>query len=318
MKTAVAILSLALPACLCSAQASAACYCPTGNCHCSGSDALKPPPTLDELLAQAEDGDANIQFEIGRRYEKGEYRIDRFVRKPDYAEAAKWYRKAAEQGVAGAQIALGKMYKYGYGVEQDDAQAVAWFRKAAGQARERGDYSGQRIADWMADMVAIWRTLHDRAEKGEAQAQYGLGMVYLDEDQSMYLNESVSAQIDSAVQAVAWLRKAAEQGNVAAQLKLASIFERGGYRNVEKNDAEAVMWYRKAAEQGNSIAQSRLGLLYELGSLGIGKDLNQAVEWYRKAAEQGEPIAIDRLRKMDDKSRSPAPEKGIEDSGFSY
>jgi len=32
----------------------------------------------------------------------------------DYAEAAKWYRKAAEQGYARAQSALGFMYNTGY------------------------------------------------------------------------------------------------------------------------------------------------------------------------------------------------------------
>ena len=44
-----------------------------------------------------------------------------------------WYRKAAEQGDAGAQNNLGKCYHNGQGVAQDYAQAVAWYRKAAEQ-----------------------------------------------------------------------------------------------------------------------------------------------------------------------------------------
>ncbi len=51
----------------------------------------------------------------------------------DNAEAAKWYRKAAEQGDAGAQFNLGVMYGGGQGVPQDYAEAVKWFRKAADQ-----------------------------------------------------------------------------------------------------------------------------------------------------------------------------------------
>ncbi|HDR2334007.1 TPA: SAM-dependent methyltransferase, partial [Enterobacter kobei] len=43
------------------------------------------------------------------------------------------YRKAAEQGDAGAQCNLGLMYANGQGVVQDDQQAAAWFRKAAEQ-----------------------------------------------------------------------------------------------------------------------------------------------------------------------------------------
>jgi len=51
----------------------------------------------------------------------------------DYTQAAAWYRKAAEQGVAGAQFKLGLSYKDGRGVPQDDAQAAFWYRKAAEQ-----------------------------------------------------------------------------------------------------------------------------------------------------------------------------------------
>jgi len=53
--------------------------------------------------------------------------------KRDHAEAARWYRKAAEQGDAGAQYNLGVMYKNGQGVKQDHAEAVRWLRKAAEQ-----------------------------------------------------------------------------------------------------------------------------------------------------------------------------------------
>ena len=51
----------------------------------------------------------------------------------DSAEAVKWYRKAAEQGLAYAQCKLGLMYKDGIGVAEDSAEAVKWYRKAAEQ-----------------------------------------------------------------------------------------------------------------------------------------------------------------------------------------
>jgi uncharacterized protein len=51
----------------------------------------------------------------------------------DYAEAIRWYRKAAEQGDATAQISLGFIYHYGRGVPQDHAEAVRWYLKAAEQ-----------------------------------------------------------------------------------------------------------------------------------------------------------------------------------------
>ena len=51
----------------------------------------------------------------------------------DDAEATRWFRLAAEQGVAGAQGQLGFMYALGEGVPQDRAEAVRWYRLAADQ-----------------------------------------------------------------------------------------------------------------------------------------------------------------------------------------
>ena len=45
----------------------------------------------------------------------------------------------AEQGIAGAQHFLGFMYGAGLGVPQDYAEAVRWYRRAA----EQGDASAQ-------------------------------------------------------------------------------------------------------------------------------------------------------------------------------
>jgi TPR repeat protein len=46
-------------------------------------------------------------------------------------EAAKWYRRAAEQGNLLAQADLAGMYKEGKGVPQDYVEAAKWCRRAA-------------------------------------------------------------------------------------------------------------------------------------------------------------------------------------------
>ena len=51
----------------------------------------------------------------------------------NYVQAARWYRKAAEQGLAAAQYNLGVMYAEGNGVPQDYAEAVKWNSRAAEQ-----------------------------------------------------------------------------------------------------------------------------------------------------------------------------------------
>jgi TPR repeat protein len=54
----------------------------------------------------------------------------------DYAEAAKWYRKAANQGDADAQTILGSMYGEGKGVPRDYVWAYMWYSLAAAQSEK--------------------------------------------------------------------------------------------------------------------------------------------------------------------------------------
>jgi len=48
----------------------------------------------------------------------------------------KWYRKAADQGIATAQESLGVIYSHGVGVTQDYVQAHMWYNLAAMQGWE--------------------------------------------------------------------------------------------------------------------------------------------------------------------------------------
>jgi alpha/beta superfamily hydrolase len=89
-------------------------------------------------------------------------------------------------------------------------------------------------------------------------------------------------------QAVAWYRKAAEQGDAFAQTNLGVMYSDG--QGVPQDYQQAVAWYRKAAEQGHAVAQTNLGVMYSSGQ-GVPQDYQQAVAWFRKAAEQGHASA---------------------------
>jgi hypothetical protein len=82
---------------------------------------------LDQLLAQAQRGNATAQSELGWKYAKGEGVPQ------DHAEAVKWFRKAADQGNVAAEVNLAVSYARGEGVPQDYAEAAKWYRKAADQ-----------------------------------------------------------------------------------------------------------------------------------------------------------------------------------------
>ncbi|MFM0730475.1 tetratricopeptide repeat protein [Paraburkholderia sediminicola] len=51
----------------------------------------------------------------------------------DFAQAAVWLRKAAEQGRPDAEFMLALDYEQGRGVPSDDSQSIVWYRKAADQ-----------------------------------------------------------------------------------------------------------------------------------------------------------------------------------------
>ncbi|MDE0457312.1 MAG: sel1 repeat family protein, partial [Chromatiales bacterium] len=48
----------------------------------------------------------------------------------DESEAARWFRHAADQGLAGALMTLGMMYEQGLGVERDADQARRLYAQA--------------------------------------------------------------------------------------------------------------------------------------------------------------------------------------------
>ncbi|BBL59914.1 caspase family protein [Methylomonas koyamae] len=70
----------------------------------------------------AEAGDKIAQTYLGEFYE----------RVADYANAAIWYRKAAEQDYPRAQANLGFLLAKGLGVAKDPAASDEWYRKASG------------------------------------------------------------------------------------------------------------------------------------------------------------------------------------------
>jgi len=65
------------------------------------------------------------------------------------SEAARWYQKAADQGNADAQNALGQLYAKGVGVREDFVQAHKWFNIAAAAgnelARRNRDAMGEKM-----------------------------------------------------------------------------------------------------------------------------------------------------------------------------
>jgi TPR repeat protein len=115
----------------------------------------QPPAGRPPLRERAAAGDAEAQFTLGKNYEAGRSGL-----KKDYAEAATWYRKSAEQGNVYAQASLGILYHSGKGLPHDDVQAEMWFTISADRAPENDRGT---IAE-MRDSVAAHLTPEQTAE----------------------------------------------------------------------------------------------------------------------------------------------------------
>ena len=86
----------------------------------------------------------------------------------DDKQAVAWYRKAAEQGDAGAQFNLGVMYFNGRGVPQDDKKAYVWFSVAAAN----GDANGAKNRDFAAKRLTPAALSEAQALAGRYFEQY--------------------------------------------------------------------------------------------------------------------------------------------------
>ena len=111
---------------------------------------------LRGLSPLAEGGDARAQFDIGFMHAQA-WGVPK-----DPAEAIKWYRKAANQGLQVAQHFLGMAYWRGEGVQHDDAEAARWFARAAAQGFPQAQFvlglmtvSGQGVPQDPAQAYAL-------------------------------------------------------------------------------------------------------------------------------------------------------------------
>jgi TPR repeat protein len=116
-------------------------------------------------------------YQLGNRYYFGKDAAKNAV------EAAKWYRKAAEQNHVEAQRSLGNCYFDGEGVPKDYVEALKWYRKAADKhdagAEFRLGYCYREGEGVPKDYVEAVMWFRRAAEHGSGrQAQFNLGVFY--------------------------------------------------------------------------------------------------------------------------------------------
>lgn len=125
-------------------------------------------PSFDGIMQQAEKGNSLAQAKIGSLYylgnnvdlgpkarfkEKARLKAAQYLLKDiekDLKLAAKWFQKAADQGLMEAELVMAAFYDSGIGVSLNIRTADKWYKKAAnhgsGTAKAiTGKYKGKRL-----------------------------------------------------------------------------------------------------------------------------------------------------------------------------
>jgi hypothetical protein len=110
-----------------------------------------------------------------------------------------------------------------------------------------GPLEDARAAINKGGVARALRLLRPLAEKGNTEAQYWLGVFYLQ-------GRGIAQDYTKAAE---WYRKSAEHGNADALNDLGVLYFEG--KGVHKDYVEAAKWFRRAANQGRAEAQQNLG-----------------------------------------------------------
>jgi TPR repeat protein len=128
----------------------------------------------------------------------------------DEVEAAKWCRRAADQGSPVAESLLGEYYSKGFGVTKDMDEAVSWFKRAAAQGDVECQYNlGVRYQNGIGvvqDFKEAVKWYRKAADKGSEDAQVNLAGC---------IQAGLGVEKDD-LEAARLYRKAADRGNLIA------------------------------------------------------------------------------------------------------
>jgi localization factor PodJL len=167
-----------------------------------------------KLRTAALHGDATAAFEVGLRYAEGKGVA------VNYAEAAKWYERAAQAGVVPAMFRLGTLHEKGLGVSKDIDAARRYYMQAAERDNAKAMHNlavldadgGGKGANYTS--AAQW--FRKAAERGVADSQFNIGILYA---RGIGIEQNLA-------ESYKWFSLAAAQGDVDSGRKRDEIAKR--------------------------------------------------------------------------------------------
>ncbi|XP_053139946.1 protein sel-1 homolog 1 isoform X2 [Hemicordylus capensis] len=232
------------------------------------------------------------------------------------AKALVYYTFGALGGNLIAHMILGYRYWAGIGVLQSCESALTHYRLVANHVASDISLTGgtvvQRIrlpdeienpgmASGMLeeDLIQYYQFL---AEKGDVQAQVGLGQLHLHGGRGVEQNHQ---------RAFEYFNQAANAGNSHAMAFLGKMYSEGSdivpqsnetalqyfKKAADMNHELALKYFQKAAEQGWVDGQLQLGSMYYNG-IGVKRDYKQAYKYFNLASQGGHILAFYNLAQM--------------------
>jgi TPR repeat protein len=128
-----------------------------------------------------------------------------------------------------------------------------------------------------ANEADTFKALVALADKGDAEAQYHVGMMH---------HLGIGTQKDTR-QAFAWFQKAAASNDPLGAYKLGCYYDGQGEGVVASDPAEALKYKLVAARAGYALAQLDVAHVY-----GRQGNSEEAVKWLKMAGDQGDPKAL--------------------------
>ncbi len=191
----------------------------------------------------------------------------------------------ARNGDVGARTNLGIRLQYGLSVSRDLVEAEYWLHAAGGMGSPEAQFQlgllyiqPEMVAEHGEDALR-WFTR--AASAGLWIAEYNIGLMYL-----RGLGTGVNPD-----EAERWLRRADRHAVKPAKARL-GVFLLDSTE--PKRKSEGLELLRKSAKEGDAEGLNSLAYCYEFG-IGTAPDLQAAVGLYRQAAKAGDPDAMHSL-----------------------
>lgn len=247
----------------------------------------------DLLIESAERGNVKAQYQLAMAYLEGKSGL-----RKNNAKALTWLKNAAINNHSDAQYLLGSFYYNGNPVQRDLKTAKFWLNKAAGAGVSQAKVLISAIDDFNKSSASRQKkavSTNDlflaSADKGDSEAQFKVGLMYLNGKDGFPKDEQ---------KALHWLSKAATQNHTRAQFEMGMMY----YKPGSDNNQEAETFLLKAADKGHSNAQYFLAAIYSQS-----QKYDSAAKWLDMALQNDHEEALEMLIELYMSGKLSNPDK---------